>query len=99
MNTLILAIDDGIAQNNFDAADIFFLIGFALAVISGLGYAAGVSTVARRDDTPAHGNPPVTDVQGVPISPGNGWKYHLHHWAAALAAFAIGSIAFALFLL
>ena len=99
MNTLILAVDDGIAQNNFDAADIFFIIGFALAVIAGLGYAAGVATVARRDSTPAHGVPAVTDVQGVPISPGHGWTYHLHQWAAALASFAIGSIAFALFLL
>jgi hypothetical protein len=96
MNTLILAIDDGIAQNNYDAADIFFAIGAVLAVIAGLGYAAGVGTIARKDDTPASGVPMTSDVQGVTA---RGWTYHLHQWAAALAAFAIASIAFGLFLL
>jgi hypothetical protein len=95
MNTLLLAVDDGITNNNWDAADVFFLIGVACAVIAGLGYAAGVAAVARKtDDTPAHGVP-VTNVQGVPV---RGWHYHLHQWAAALLAFAAGSIAFGLFL-
>jgi hypothetical protein len=97
MNTLILAIDDGIAQNNFDAADIFFAIGAVLAVIAGLGYAAGVATVARHNDnTPANGTTIVSGVDGVTA---RSWHYTLHQWAAALAAFAIASIAFGLFLL
>lgn len=41
MNTL-LAVDDGLTNANFNAADIFFLIGTALAVFSGLAYATGV---------------------------------------------------------
>jgi len=96
MNTLLLAVDDGITNNNWNAADVFFLIGLGLAVIAGLGYAAGVASVARRtDDTPGTGTPVVTNVQGVPV---RGWHYHLHQWAAALLAFAVGSIAFGLFL-
>ena len=91
----LLAVDDGLTNANFNAADIFFLIGLACAVISGIGYAAGIAAVARRtDDTPANGVPAVT-TQGVPI----GWHYHLHQWAAALLAFGVGSIAFGLFLL
>ena len=105
MNPILMAVDDGLTNNNWNAADIFFLIGLALAVISGLGYAAGVATVAHReDDTPPEGVPktttttPPTTVRQHPWAAQTTWHYRLYQWAAALLAFAVGSIAFALFL-
>lgn len=96
MNTVMLAIDDGLTNANYNMADVMFLLGMALAIIAGLGYAAGVGTIARRDDTPADGVPRTT-ATGAPSR--YGWHYHLHQWAAALLAFSVACIAFALFLL
>ena len=77
MSTL-LAVDDGIANSNFNAADVFFLIGMALAAIAGLAYVAGHPVVEGRTASP---------------------YARYSHWAAALVAFALGSVAFGLFLL
>ena len=41
MNTLLLAVDDGLTNANFDMADVMFLIGTFLAVLAGLAYVAG----------------------------------------------------------
>jgi hypothetical protein len=41
MNTLLLAVDDGIAQANYDWADGFFLLAVVLAALAGLAYITG----------------------------------------------------------
>ena len=52
MNTL-LAVDDGIAQANYDWADGFFLGALVLAALAGLAYATGyVGTVDDRRQPP-----------------------------------------------
>ena len=45
MNTLLLAVDDGIANANFNWADVFFLVATILAVIAAVAYASGVRPV------------------------------------------------------
>ena len=50
MNTL-WAVDDGLTNNNWNMADVFFLIATALAVLSGLAYATG--NVGTVDTDPA----------------------------------------------
>ena len=41
MNTLLLAVDDGLTNSNYNWADIFFLASMILAVLSGLAYVTG----------------------------------------------------------
>ena len=43
MNSLLLAVDDGIANANYNWADVFFLVGAILAVFAGIAYAMGVT--------------------------------------------------------
>ena len=95
--SILLAVDDGWTSGNLNMADLFFLLGMILAAVSGLGYAAGVGTIARVDEDPT---PPDGTTTAVPVTtPTRTWHYHLHQWAAALAAFAVASVAFGLFLL
>jgi hypothetical protein len=84
MNPILLAVDDGLTNANYDMADVFFLIGMVLAILSGLAYATGF--VGTVDVAP--GNPP---------APRPYARYH--QWAPALLAFAVASVAFSWFLL
>ena len=80
----LLAVDDGITNANYDMADVFFLIGTALAVLSGLAYATGFVATTSTDADPAPRVNPYA-------------RYH--QWAPALLAFAVAAAAFAFFLL
>ena len=84
MNPILLAVDDGLTNANYDMADVFFLISVALAVLSGLAYATGLVGTVDTDNDPA----PRVRPYG-----------RFHAWAAALLAFAVGAVAFAWFLL
>lgn len=41
MNTLLLAVDDGLTNANYNWADVFFLAGLVFAVLAGLAYVTG----------------------------------------------------------
>jgi len=49
MNSILLAVDDGIANANYNWADVFFLVATVLALFAAAAFATGVR--------PA-GNPP-----------------------------------------
>ena len=72
-----LLADDGLTNANFDMADVFFLIGTALAVLSGLAYATGF--VATTAD-PAAARPPYARYHQ--------WAPALLAFAVAAVAFA-----------
>lgn len=53
MNPILLAVDDGLTNANYDMADVFFIIGVVLAALSGLAYATGfVGTVTEGQPRP-----------------------------------------------
>ena len=41
MNPILMAVDDGLTDGNFNAADIFFLIALVLGALSGIAYVSG----------------------------------------------------------
>jgi len=84
MSSILLAIDDGLTNANYDMADVFFLIAVGLAVLSGLAYATGNVGTVTTDNDPAPRTHPYA---------------RFHAWAAALLAFAVGAVAFGFFLL
>ena len=46
MNPILLAVDDGIAQGEYNMADAAFIVALCLAALAGIAYAAGfVGTV------------------------------------------------------
>ena len=51
--SILLAVDDGLTNANYDMADVFFLIAAALAVLSGLAYATGNVGTVTTDNDPA----------------------------------------------
>jgi hypothetical protein len=72
--TILLAVDDGLTNSNYNWADIFFLVGTILAVLAALTY------IPRR-----------TNLNDPPPA----W----FGWGGVLAALALASTAFGLFLL
>ena len=51
MNGILLAVDDGIANANYNWADVFFLIGTILALFSFIAYATGNTGTVTADAT------------------------------------------------
>lgn len=101
--SILLAVNDGLVNNNWDEADVSFLIAVVLGALAAIAYATGTGTVARREDeTPGHGVPKTTTTTPVPPArqhPWAGtWYYRLHEVAAALLALAVTAVAFGLFL-
>ena len=82
--SILLAVDDGLTNANYDMSDVFMLIATALAVLAGLAYATGNVGTVTTDNDPA----PRVRPYG-----------RFHAWAAALLAFAVAAFAFGFFLL
>jgi hypothetical protein len=76
MNHLLLAIDDGWTNANYNWADLFFIVATALALLAAIGYLTPVRTTA---DT----NPPSHVHRGL-----GHWAAGLLALAVACAAFA-----------
>ena len=76
--TGIIAVDDGLTSANYNAADIFFLIGTALAVLGGLAYASGYVGATTADPTAPR-----------PYARFHQWAAALVGFAVAAIAFAL----------
>jgi hypothetical protein len=50
MHSILMAVDDGIANANYNWADVFFIVGTILAVVAGLAYVTGNTTTV--DNSP-----------------------------------------------
>ena len=106
MNPILLAVNDGLANNNWNEADVSFLVGVVFAVLSAIAYAAGVGTVAKMEGPPDHVDDATTK---TPVGPASTrprsqawaeqpWYYRFHEVAAALLAIAVAAVGFGLFL-
>jgi len=111
MNSALMAVNDGIANFNFDEADITFIVGAVFAVLAAIAYAAGIGTIATPEAPP---DDPADSTTKTPVGPATTrpyptpttgrwtsatWHYRFHELAAALLSLAVASIAFGLFLL
>ena len=79
MNSILLAVDDGLTNANYNMADVFFLIGAAFAVLSGLAYVTGFVATVSTDPNPP--NPPYGRYHQ--------WAPALLAFAVAAVAFAL----------
>ena len=52
MNSILLAVDDGLTNANYNWADVFFLIGTIVAVFSAIAYFTGVSATTTTTTNP-----------------------------------------------
>ena len=50
MNHLLLAVDDGWTNANYNWADLFFIVATALALLAAFGYLTPVRTTTTVDD-------------------------------------------------
>jgi hypothetical protein len=106
--SILLAVNDGIANNHWNEADACFLGAAILAVLAAIAYGMGIGTVARPDSGPdkrsdATTATPVTGTPTPAPSTVRGWRmtiqhYRFHEIAAALLALAVAATAFGLFL-
>lgn len=62
----MFAVDDGIWHNNYDAADVFFILAVVLAVITAVLYA--VARAPRRDTDPDHARARSETVGWAPVT-------------------------------
>ena len=46
--SVLLAVDDGLTNANYNMADVFFLIGMVLGALAGLAYVAGFPVAEGR---------------------------------------------------
>lgn len=105
--SILLAVNDGLANNNWNEADVCFLVGLILGALAAVAYAAGVGTITKPDEgpdqptdatttTPVGAAPPTTTTaQGWTVAT---WHYRAHEIAAALLSLAVAAVAFGLFL-
>ena len=54
MNTLLLAVDDGLTNGNYNWADVFFLVGTIAAVLAALAYVTGNTTTVDNNPPRYH---------------------------------------------
>lgn len=52
MNSILMAVDDGITNANYNWADVFFLIGTIVAALSAIAYFLGITGTVETG-TPA----------------------------------------------
>ena len=111
--SILMAVNDGLAENNWDEADVCFLIGAILAAIAAIAYGAGVGTVTRPEEGPDHptdatttkptgGTTAVRSPRPNTTTVSSQWwgtlHYRAHEIAAAMMSLAVAAIAFGLFL-
>ena len=104
--SVLLAVNDGIVNNNWDEADVCFIIGAVLAALAAIAYGAGVGTVTRPEEGPEHPTDatttrPAGTAQRTTTVSSQWWgmlHYRAHEIAAALMSLAVAAIAFGLFL-
>jgi hypothetical protein len=103
MNSILLAVNDGIVNNNWDEADVSFLAAVILGALAAIAYAAGVGTVSHPEEAPGRteGTTTTTPV-GPAVNPTTRtwttWHYRAHEIAAALLSLAVTAVALGLFL-
>jgi len=104
--SILMAVNDGLVNNNWDEADVCFLVGLVLGSLAAICYAAGVGTVARPEEGPDRRDDATTTTPtGAPAAVrtdhnrvATTWHYRFHELAAALLSLAVAAVAFGLFL-
>jgi hypothetical protein len=106
--SILLAVNDGIAKNNWNEADICFLVAGILGALAAIAYAAGVGTITKPEEGP---DKPTDATTTTPVGPASttkttarttaygttraGWTLNTWHYRAHEIAAALLSLAVA----